>query len=246
MKTLVIANQKGGVGKTTLAIHIAFEAMAQQQRVLFIDCDPQGNSTHVLSDYAEQVFNCHDLFDGEVELQSAQMVLAAGNHFLADVTEAGISKFAENVIKSSDFFDLCIIDTPPSLGTLQVSSLLVADYVISPFELNTFSINGISNMIQTLENIKKMNQKLKFLGMLPSRVNAYNQEQKALLATLNNEYSNFMFAGEVPERQAIGMTSSLKKAVWDIKENSSARTVGKALKATVQNILKAIMNGESS
>lgn len=240
MKTLVIANQKGGVGKTTLAMHIAFEALAQSYRTLFIDCDPQGNSTHVLSDHAEQVFNSHDLFDHEMNIESSRLTLAAGNHFLADVTEEGIDTFVNNIRQAKPNFDLCIVDTPPSLGALQVSPLLVASYVISPLELNAFSVNGISNMIQTLENIQKINPELQFLGMLPNRVNAFNKEQKTLLELLNQEYSDFMYPDSIPERQAIGMTSDLRQAVWDIKGNATAKRVAKPFRLTVQGILKQI------
>ncbi|WP_419642546.1 ParA family protein, partial [Thiolapillus sp.] len=153
MKTIAITNQKGGVGKTTIAVHLAFDLRDKGKRVLFIDTDPQGNSTSTLGNYladakASMMFSEPLSFEPENGLN-----VIGADAGLADIERADpvvIKQFMLNINNFNDTFDYCIIDTPPTMGLRMTAAIMVSDFVVSPIELESYSISGITTMLQTI------------------------------------------------------------------------------------------------
>jgi chromosome partitioning protein len=148
--------------------------------------------------------------------------------------------FVEQVRRLADSarFDLCLIDTAPSLGLRLVAAVAAANYVISPIELQTYSIDGIAAMLKTIYGIRqKLNPGLQFLGMLPSRVNAHSQAQKANLVALLKSYPHLVVRRAITLRTSTGEAASEKKPVWALRK-SSAREAGQEMKGVLAHIIE--------
>jgi chromosome partitioning protein len=164
-RIFAVANQKGGVGKTTTAINLAAALAALEQRVLLVDCDPQGNTTRGLGREAAPP-NLHHVLTGQAAASDA--VRASGFPHLdllpADRELVGIEvEFAalENweprlraalapIVASYDFV---LLDTPPSLGHLTVLALVAADGVLVPMQCEYFALEGISELVATVRRV---------------------------------------------------------------------------------------------
>jgi len=229
MKTLVIANQKGGVGKTAILVHLAFNFQERGKKVIVIDLDTQGNASYTLQRFATDTVASH-LFNHippiikndkrrELALIKADAALAnldakplkeVSQHF-----HANVSNLAEQN------FDICLIDTAPSLGIGMVTALTIADYVLSPIELELYSIHGIKKMNTTIANIRKVNPKLQFLGMVPSKVDKRNPRHNHHLQQLQTTYPQLILPTSVGLRSSIADALASGMPVWKIKKTAA-------------------------
>ena len=155
MKTLVITNQKGGVGKTTLTVHMAHYAAERGTRVLVVDLDPQAHTSYSLGEFdtgvkSSQLFGKLDAAAVPALTEPGiKLISAADDARLVDVPRAplAISDVYVASLKSigaAGGFDLCIVDTNPAKDLVQVAALAAADYVITPVDLEQYSILGLS------------------------------------------------------------------------------------------------------
>jgi len=245
MKTLVVANQKGGVGKTTLLVHMAHYAAEAGNRVLVIDLDPQRNTTSSLEAFASAIVASALFGHQSIDLQPKaehRITLIGADSALLHVDRAPLDAtqaFVEQVRHLSDStqFDLCLIDTAPALGLRMVAAVTAANYVISPIELEAYSTDGIASMLKTIYGIRQtLNPSLQFLGMLPSRVNAHSPAQKANLVDLLKSYSDLVVRRVITQRTSTGEAASVKKPVWAIRK-TSARDAGQEMKAVLAHII---------
>jgi chromosome partitioning protein len=236
MKTLVVAQQKGGVGKTSSIIHLAFDFLERGLRVAVIDLDTQGNASFTLHDFnsdylASQMFDqngddlrkwFHGLPDGPLmRLIASDAVLA--NMEKRNLTDAAVV-FNENITALADSgFDVVLIDTPPALGVSLVSALYAADCVMSPIELEAYSIQGIKKMLTTIANIRKLNTKLKFLGIVASKVDARNPRHVRHQDELKAAYPQLMIPGGIGLRSSIADALASGVPVWKIKKTAARK-----------------------
>jgi chromosome partitioning protein len=244
MKTLVVANQKGGVGKTTLLVHMAHYAAEAGNRVLVIDLNPQRNTTSSLGAFASDTCSSA-LFDPELIGLKVEAVtritLIGADSALIDLDRAKLDvaqDFVGHVRRFSDSgnFDVCLIDTSPALGLRMVAALAAANYVVAPIELQAYSINGIAAMLKTIYGIRqKLNPGLQFLGMLPSRVNAHSPAQKANLIALMKRHPDLIMRRAITERTTIGEAATEQRPVWE-SHKTSAREAGKEMKGVLAHI----------
>ncbi len=195
MRTYVFANQKGGVGKSTVAVHKAIYHESLGQRVLFIDFDGQGNSTTTLRARARISANAIDLFGSDPlpSLESAPgITLLQGTKELNEIERLPnnvILNPKEAIAKYVDRFDVCIIHTPTTMGLLLLAALTMSDFAITPFELAGYSIQGIAQIIETIKGVQgNLNPDLVFLGMLPNKVNSRSGSHREAMAQLLSHY----------------------------------------------------------
>ncbi|MEM6702632.1 MAG: ParA family protein [Acidobacteriota bacterium] len=179
MKTLALANQKGGVGKTTTAINLGAALGALEKRVLVVDCDPQGNASRGLGCSGEAP-NLYDVLVGEAAPRD--VVKATGFPFLdvlptdrdlvaLEVELAGeadwqpaLRRALEPVLSAYDFV---LIDCPPSLGHLTIMALTAAEGLLVPLQCEYFALEGISELMATLERVREsVNPQLKIAGIV--------------------------------------------------------------------------------
>lgn len=239
MKTLVVAQQKGGVGKTALSLHLAwFLAQKKQKKVLFIDLDTQGNASYTLGTIKKiggsgNLFYQDTKFEFELEKNDSLVLIPATNN-LANIQNIDFNEASTNFfhnmeqIKKLNLFDFCVIDTPPSLGNSLAAALRVADYAICPIELETYSIMGIQMMARTIQNIKKINPNLNFLGLVPSKVDKRNPRQVKHLKDLNVHYNKYLIPCVIGLRSSIAGALSNKTPVWMVRK-SAARVAAKEI-----------------
>lgn len=245
MKTLVITNQKGGVGKTTLTVHLAHYAMERGVRVLVIDLDTQGHTSYSLDEFdsglkASQLFEPGAKLDALTQLHGVGgifMVSAAQDKALSDMPRAPVmvaDAFRKNIATVGQHFDLCLIDTSPAKDLVQVSALMASNFVLSPVDMETYSILGLQRLLETVFGVRaKHNPNLQFLGMLPSKLNTHSPAQKQSLIRLTKEYPQFMVKGAaIIQRTSIGEASAARKPVWKLNK-TSAREAGKEFKAVL-------------
>jgi len=186
-KIIAIANQKGGVGKTTSSVNLGAGMATLGKRVLLIDIDPQGNTTSGVGVNKADVANCiYDVLINEVNPQ--ETILETQNEGLhiipATIQLAGAEielvsmisrelklKKALNAIKAN--YDYIIIDCPPSLGILTINSLTAADSVIIPIQCEYYALEGLSQLLNTVRLVQKnLNPHLKIEGVLLTMLDA--------------------------------------------------------------------------
>lgn len=233
MQIITVSNQKGGVGKSTVAVHLGMDIQEKGKRVLFLDLDPQANATKTLERIAPAAnVTASQFFNESVEaVKPAEgITLVHADGAMADIERAEpsvLSTFKQNLDNVGEAFDYCVIDTPPTLGLRMTAALLVADHVLAPIELEEYSIDGITKMLQTIFGVKeKWNPDLNFLGMLPNRFNPRSVAQKETLTNLVKNYSHLLIKARIGIRSSIPEALSEGIPVWQLKK-TSARDAGR-------------------
>lgn len=249
MKTLVTANQKGGVGKTSTLVHLAFDFFERGLKVAVIDLDTQANASYTLQAYRSGLYASEMLTHGSPNYEQA---FAESNGMSLIESDAGLANMEKMTLKDAggNFrsaikslaaagYDVCLIDTAPSLGITMGAALLAADFVISPIELEAYSIQGIKKMVTTIGNIRKANPTLKFLGMVPSKVDARNPRHGRHLDELNKAYPSLMVPTGIGLRSSIADALASGVPVWKIKK-TAARKAAQEVRALAAHVCHAM------
>ena len=195
-KVISIANQKGGVGKTTTSINLSTILAKKGKKVLLIDADPQGNGTSGLGIDKEQKFSVYDVLIEDIEVENTlqktqvkNLDLCPSNINLAGAEVQLVSmddreyrlKTKLDVIREK--YDYIIIDCPPSLGLVTLNAFTASDSVLIPVQCEYYALEGLGQLLNTIELVKKhMNKNLKVEGalltMYDARTNLSNQVVK--------------------------------------------------------------------
>ena len=195
-KIISIANQKGGVGKTTTAINMSTILAKRGKKVLFIDADPQGNGTSGLGVNKEQKFSIYDVLIEDIEVENTlqktqvkNLDLCPSNMNLAGAEVQLVSmEDRESRLKTKlnnirDKYDFIIIDCPPSLGLITLNAFTASNSVLIPVQCEYYALEGLGQLLNTVELVRKhMNKDFKVEGalltMYDARTNLSNQVVK--------------------------------------------------------------------
>ena len=252
MKTLVMANQKGGVGKTSTLVHLAYSFQEKGKRVVVVDLDTQGNATYTLASFARDMRSSL-LFHAEAqkmpEAREASSVIPADASLMAveSLPRAEAQRrFRQSVGKLAEAgYDVCLVDTAPALGIRMSAALASADFVISPIELEVYSIQGIKMMLATIFNIRReCNSGLSFLGMLPSRVDSRNPRHKEHLHALQDASPELLVPVTIGLRSSVADALASQMPVWRIRK-TAARAAAREFRALGEYVFGKLYPGEA-
>lgn len=240
MKTVVVANQKGGVGKTAVACHLAFSLRDHDKSTLVIDLDSQGNASKTLRASASGVSST-DLFTDPEAWRGIErrdgLTLVAANDALSDLERADptvIATFVASLGQLAPQYEFAVIDTPPTIGIRMMAGLIAANFALCPIELEGYSIDGITKMLQTIYGVKgKYNAGLEFLGMLPNRYNPNSASQRSNLQELLGTYAHLMIAAKIGNRSSISDALGQGVPVWEIPK-TAAREAGREFRDALE------------
>jgi len=245
MKIAVVAQNKGGVGKTADAVHIAFHAAEQGLKTLVVDLDT-GNLSKTMRQYRLEV-PTSALFLDEVPVvpeAKGPISLLHADRLLANVIympfERALRNFPVNLREfEKRGFDLCVIDTPASIGIATITALRTADAVISPVEMEDYSIEGIKDMMRVIVGAKQHNPKLHFLGIVPNRVDRRNPRQVKHLAEVQAAHGKLLAPVVVGLRTSVAEALAAGEPVWKSRK-TTARAAGAEMRALGNHVLRTM------
>jgi chromosome partitioning protein len=239
-RILTLANQKGGVGKTTTAINLATALAAIGERVLIVDLDAQGNaSTGLGIDRAAREVSSYDVLVGAATIAQATVMTSVPNVAIVPSTmdlaglELTIAQSQDRTFRLREAFrridevrieglpvSYVLIDCPPSLNLITVNALVAADAVLVPLQCEFFALEGLSQLLQTIEQIRStLNPRLSIQGIVMTMYDKRNNLSEQVLADVRSELGELVYDTVIPRNVRLSEAPSYGKPalLYDLK-----------------------------
>lgn len=236
-KIIAIANQKGGVGKTTTAINISASIAAAEKKVLLIDSDPQGNATSGMGIERNGVNTLYSLFAGDGNLKDLKLntdlsyldLIPANIDLIGAEIELIGKDGRESILRDAlkdirDEYDFIIIDCPPSLGLLTVNALTAADSVLIPVQCEYYAMEGLTYLLNTIHLIQRsFNPALEIEGILLTMHDMRNNISNQVVSEIKNHFRGKVFDTIIHRNVVLSEAPSHGKPVllYDIKSRGA-------------------------
>ncbi|MGJ8723774.1 MAG: ParA family protein [Roseibacillus sp.] len=233
MKVVAIANQKGGVGKTTTSINLSSALAREGQRVLLIDLDPQANATSGLGFPADEHESIYATLVGDDLLESKILTTSQENLHLipAEMDLAGVEvelvRFDNHLTRLTEVFenservqaayDYCILDTPPSLGILMTSALAASDEILIPLQCEWFGLEGLAKITRVVSQIREagVNENVFIEGILMTMYDGRTNLSRSVVEEVRNFFPSELYNTVIPRTIRLGEAPSHGLTIFD-------------------------------
>ena len=256
-RVIVVANQKGGVGKTTTAVNLGASLAAAECPTLLIDLDPQANTTSSLGYRADEVKS--DVFAAligeaaleelvlETQLQWLQLVPASSELVGAELELAGVPyrerRLAKFVTAIRDRYKVILIDTPPSLGLLTLNALVSADSVLIPLQCEYLALEGLARLIETMELVRAdLNPGLELEGLLLTMYDPRNNLCLQVVRDAREHFGERVFDAVIPRNVRLSEAPSHGKPALLYDINSK---VARSYLRLAEEVLERMKHGDT-
>lgn len=236
-RAIALANQKGGVGKTTTAINLGAALASLEKKVLVVDLDPQANSTSGLGfPKRTEGGTVYDLLRDPAALPEIQPTafphlqllpssrdLVGAEIELVDMPEREF-RLASGLAKVRDLFDFIFIDCPPSLGLLTLNGLCAADAVLIPIQCEYFALEGVSDLMETIERVRhSFNPKLEIEGVVLTMYDERTNLSRQVVEDIRSYFQGRVYRAIIPRNVRLAEAPSFGKPIlaYDIKSRGA-------------------------
>ena len=243
-KIISIANQKGGVGKTTTSINLATSLSAINKKVLLVDADPQGNaSTGMGIPYDNRSPNLYDIISNGAFDESAvkktivpnlDIITANTNLAAAEIELVGVENrefVLSKILSKAKNYDFILIDCPPALGLLTINSIVASNSIIIPLQSEFFALEGISSLMNSVQLIKEnYNPNLKIEGILLTMVDKRNSLSSLVEKDVRDHFGDIVYETTIPRNVKISEAPSHGKPaiLYDVNSSGSVAYISLA------------------
>ena len=246
MKIVAIANQKGGVGKTTTAVNLGFALAEEGVRVLLIDLDPQGNATSSLGMQELEGESLYEPLLGGVSVAEKILPTRLPRLFIvpADLDLAGaeveIARMSDHLtrlketlrpLRADDTFDYVLLDCPPSLGILMTNALAAADELLTPIQCEYFALEGLVKIVRVIEQVRGSgaNDNLEIGGIVMTMFDSRTNLSAQVVADVREHFGERVYETVIPRTVRLSEAPSFGKSVLEHDSNGTGARAYRAL-----------------
>ena len=232
MKIIAIANQKGGVGKTTTAVNLGHALAEKGQRILIVDLDPQANATSALGMQELESESLYDALLGDASIADKILPTRIQNLFLvpsnldlagAEVEIARMSDHltrlatALSILRDDRTFDLILLDCPPSLGILMTNALAAADELLSPIQCEYFALEGLVKIVRVVEQVRDSgaNDRLEIGGIVMTMFDSRTNLSAQVVADVRKHFAAKVYQTVIPRSVRLSEAPSFGKSILE-------------------------------
>ncbi len=223
MRKIIIANNKGGVGKTTIASQLVYALADKSHSVIGVDLDSQRNFTGSFEE-ATDLGNALELVmtdaPVEAELNAGDIGILSGHKDLLAQNSDDVLINVRNGLVESRGADFCVIDTPPSFSEVVYGALLGSDHLLVPIELKRFSLDGIERVLEAFIAAQEHNPGLELVGFLPSRFDAVKQVERDALVKVAEAFERLLVPHAIRNRTAYVQAQEAGSALSEFRTRS--------------------------